>query len=61
MINPKGDKVKFLSVSQIMSSILRNNDENAKINSIWQRERSNAAKFGPSHVAEIDAIFSRQV
>lgn len=26
----------------------------------WERARANASKFGPSHVAEIDAIFSRQ-
>lgn len=26
----------------------------------WDRARSQAARFGPSHVAEIDAIFSRQ-
>lgn len=25
----------------------------------WDRERKNAAQFGPNHVAEIDAIFSR--
>jgi len=25
----------------------------------WDRERAHAAQFGPSHVAEIDAIFSR--
>lgn len=26
----------------------------------WDKARSQAARFGPSHVAEIDAIFSRQ-
>ena len=26
----------------------------------WERARAEAARFGPSHVAEIDAIFSRQ-
>jgi len=26
----------------------------------WDRARSDASRFGPSHVAEIDAIFSRQ-
>jgi hypothetical protein len=26
----------------------------------WDLARNNAARFGPSHVAEIDAIFSRQ-
>lgn len=25
----------------------------------WQRERESAARFGASHVQEIDAIFSR--
>ena len=25
----------------------------------WERERRNAAQFGPHHVQEIDAIFSR--
>lgn len=33
---------------------------NSKIQSEWDRARSQAARFGPSHVAEIDAIFSRQ-
>lgn len=27
----------------------------------WDLERSRAAKFGPSHVYEIDAIFSRHL
>lgn len=26
----------------------------------WDRARASASRFGPSHVAEIDAIFSRQ-
>jgi hypothetical protein len=26
----------------------------------WDRARRDASRFGPSHVAEIDAIFSRQ-
>lgn len=26
----------------------------------WEKARAEAARFGPSHVAEIDAIFSRQ-
>lgn len=26
----------------------------------WEKARSDAARFGPSHVAEIDAIFARQ-
>ncbi len=26
----------------------------------WDKARSDASRFGPSHVAEIDAIFSRQ-
>jgi hypothetical protein len=26
----------------------------------WERARAEAARFGPSHVAEIDAIFARQ-
>lgn len=25
----------------------------------WDKERRRAAQFGPNHVAEIDAIFSR--
>jgi hypothetical protein len=25
----------------------------------WHKQRTRAAKFGPSHVTEIDAIFSR--
>lgn len=30
------------------------------IQSEWDKARSDASRFGPSHVAEIDAIFSRQ-
>ena len=26
----------------------------------WDRARADASRFGPSHVAEVDAIFSRQ-
>jgi hypothetical protein len=26
----------------------------------WDRARADASRFGPSHVAEIDAIFARQ-
>lgn len=33
---------------------------NYKLQSEWDRARSEAARFGPSHVAEIDAIFARQ-
>ena len=33
---------------------------NYKLQSEWDRARSQAARFGPSHVSEIDAIFSRQ-
>ena len=32
-----------------------------KLQSEWDRARSEAAQFGPSHVAEIDAIFARQI
>lgn len=30
------------------------------IQSEWDKARRDASRFGPSHVAEIDAIFSRQ-
>ena len=33
---------------------------NTRLQSEWDIARSQAARFGPSHVAEIDAIFSRQ-
>jgi hypothetical protein len=33
---------------------------NYKLQSEWERARNEASRFGPSHVAEIDAIFSRQ-
>ena len=26
----------------------------------WDKARADASRFGPSHVAEVDAIFSRQ-
>jgi hypothetical protein len=54
--------MKILSISQIMSTLVRGSENrNMNINSIWQVERNRAAQFGPSHVAEIDAIFSRQI
>lgn len=34
--------------------------ENPNLHNEWARARADAARFGPSHVAEIDAIFSRQ-
>ena len=33
---------------------------NYKLQSEWDRARADASRFGPSHVAEIDAIFARQ-
>lgn len=33
---------------------------NYKLQSEWDRARNEASRFGPSHVAEIDAIFARQ-
>lgn len=49
------------TISSLLSGIFSNKatSENANIHSIWAVERERAAKFGPSHVAEIDAIFSR--
>lgn len=32
----------------------------SSIQSQWDIARRDASRFGPSHVAEIDAIFSRQ-
>ena len=34
--------------------------ETHNIQSEWAKARRDASRFGPSHVAEIDAIFSRQ-
>lgn len=34
--------------------------ETPNLHNEWARARADAARFGPSHVAEIDAIFSRQ-
>lgn len=34
---------------------------NYKLQREWEKARHEAAQFGPSHVAEIDAIFARQV
>lgn len=33
---------------------------NLTIQNEWAKARAEASRFGPSHVAEIDAIFSRQ-
>lgn len=34
--------------------------ENSNLQRHWDLARRDASRFGPSHVAEIDAIFSRQ-
>lgn len=34
--------------------------ERANLQTRWDIERARAAKYGPSHVSEIDAIFARQ-
>lgn len=46
------------TLSNIFSRIFSSNDS---VHATWDRERRNAARFGPSHVAEIDAIFSRHI
>lgn len=47
--------------AQFFSEVFRTEaTSNSKIQSEWDRARNQAARFGPSHVAEIDAIFSRQ-
>lgn len=33
---------------------------NLTVQNEWAKARAEASRFGPSHVAEIDAIFSRQ-
>ena len=47
--------------AHFLSEVFRSDaTSNTKIQSEWDRARNQAARFGPSHVAEIDAIFSRQ-
>jgi hypothetical protein len=54
--------MKIPSISEIMSSLMQGSgNRNMNINSVWQVERNRAAQYGRSHVAEIDAIFSRQI
>ena len=36
------------------------NEDNSFLNT-WERERMNAARYGHSHVEEIDLIFSRHI
>jgi len=36
-----------------------NEESNKDVYREWTKQRNAAAQFGPNHVAEIDAIFSR--
>ena len=36
-----------------------NTTEQGRIRKEWDKARRDAARFGPSHVSEIDAIFAR--
>lgn len=46
------------SLAKFINKIFVGNDT---VHQAWDRARRDAAKFGPSHVAEIDAIFSRHI
>ena len=46
------------SLAKFINKIFVSNDT---VHQAWDRARRDAAKFGPSHVAEIDAIFSRHI
>jgi hypothetical protein len=55
----KEDTMKALGI--LFSGMFKTDaTSNYKLQSEWERARHEAARFGPSHVAEIDAIFSRQ-
>ena len=62
MINISTHKEDIMrAFAHFFSEVFRTDaTSNSKIQSEWDRARSQAARFGPSHVAEIDAIFSRQ-
>lgn len=48
------------AVGQFFAGMFKNATSNSSIQSQWDIARRDASRFGPSHVAEIDAIFSRQ-
>jgi hypothetical protein len=48
------------AVGQFFAGMFKNATSNPSIQSQWDIARRDASRFGPSHVAEIDAIFSRQ-
>ena len=49
------------AIGQFFAGMLKGATSNPNSFQIeWDRARSDASRFGPSHVAEIDAIFSRQ-
>jgi hypothetical protein len=48
------------AIGQYFAGVFNVAKSNSNIQSQWDIARRDASRFGPSHVAEIDAIFSRQ-
>lgn len=49
------------ALGQLFAGIVKSATSNTySFQSEWDKARNDASRFGPSHVAEIDAIFSRQ-
>jgi hypothetical protein len=50
------------AIGQLFAGVFKEaTSKSSNIQSEWDRARSDASRFGPSHVAEIDAIFSREI
>ena len=48
------------AIGQYFAGMFKEATSSQSIQSQWDIARRDASRFGPSHVAEIDAIFSRQ-
>lgn len=50
------------AIGQFFSGIFRESatSKASGLQNEWEKARADASRFGPSHVAEIDAIFARQ-
>lgn len=58
---PQKEESQMRSLFRMLSGVISGSTtERNDFHWRWDFERNRAANFGPSHVAEIDAIFSRQ-
>ena len=47
------------AIGRFFANLFEDRPTRIKFQTEWERQREMAKVFGPSHVAEIDAIFSR--